>query len=251
MKRCLLAMLCISLLGISYWENIVMSWTTGAENYIKPWEIKTIQQDLWANDGEAIQHIRLRFCNEMKEDKFTVGLSLQMRPWQRKEICMVFSNNWTTSLDIFLGFTEGVMNEKWDISCQNDMTNTNNFFKFISPNHTIWITVPANGNIIQRVTYRTPKSASGNIIWCASYKINQKEEIDPWKMFLVVTRKIAPITIIVTWSVYDFWRRDDMKDVYFTHTSSILKVIIVILALSIIVVIFQQDKKKRKPHKKK
>lgn len=243
MQKYILGLFCIVFFGMVYWENIQNTWIN-TENILVPGEVKTFEQNLWINTD--IQNIKIRFCNEMEQDKFTTELSLKIQPWQSKEICMVFVNNSNTTWNIILGFSKWTKNNTWEISYENDMSDKNDFSKYIQNFPTTWILVPANGNVIKKVKYYASKNTSGQIIWCASFKMNQEEKIEEGKMFLIITRKIAPITITITWPIYKFQWRDSIDD---NQKSTILKVIIAILSILIIINIFKKDKKKNKNHK--
>lgn len=249
MKKYVWIVLVISALGFALWEDIVGTWIT-PENYLEPWKTKIINQDISPGAANNIQDITLRFCNEMEEQKFTVDLSLNMRPWQRKEICIALSNDWDAPSNVMLGFADGKI-KNGNVTCENDITYENDFSKFILQGPTTWIIVPAHGNIIQRVKYRASNHASGDIVGCAVYKINQEEKVDPGKMFVVVVRKIAPIKISVAWPVYTLWRWDDIKDVYTINKQILLKIVIALLSIRILVTIFQSSKGKEKNHSKK
>jgi len=229
--------------GISYAQQ--------TENNIEPGMTKVVNQELGSDSTADLNNVKIRFCNEIKKNIYTDDLSLDIRPWQKKEICMVLSNKWNIALNVLVGFAEAKVDEKWRISCGNDISYDNPFSKYIMEGPTTWIVVPASGNVIQRVRYVAPKTASGDVFGCVVYKINQEERIATGQMFLVVVRKIAPIYINITWSVYTLWRRDDIKYIYTDNKQTILKILIAILAIRLFVTIMKTGNKKDKKHTKK
>jgi hypothetical protein len=174
-----------------------------------------------------------------------------MRPGQRKEICMVFSNNWNDVKNIAYWFSYGQKDTDWKVVCDSNMSDKNIFSKFISPSPTTWIIIPAHANIVIKVNYLATRDASGVVYWCASYMLNQKREIEPGKMFLIVFRKSNIINIAITWSVYKFWRWDDLKNDTIKNPF-ILKIIIGILCIWIIrTIINRKEWNKKELHWKK
>jgi hypothetical protein len=174
-----------------------------------------------------------------------------MRPGQRKEICVAFANQWDKPINVVFWFSEGTNTKEWGPVCQGDMSKGNNFSKYILHNEITWATIPATGILIQRFVYVAPKNASWNIFGCFGYQMGKQEKIKEGNMFLIVPRKVGYISINITGSVYQFWRRDGIKDVYTLNKTSILKAIAAILGLWIIVTIIQISSKKEKHHKKK
>ena len=241
MKKYFLAILCVGFFGMSFAQDTNISWNV-AQNIVKPGEIKIITQDLWSDNMTDLQNIQSRFCDD---NKVTKDLKMVIRPWQRKEICIAFANKSDKSVDISFWFSEGIFGEKWP-TCLLDMSTTNDFSKHIIHNTLTGITIPASGTVIEKFTYLAPRSASGNIFGCFGYQINQPETIKEGNMFLIVPRKVWYIYINILWSVYNFWRRDDMKDVYVSNKAMILKVLIGILAVWLIISIAQTSKKNKK-----
>ena len=246
MKKYFLIVLCILFFGISFGQDSNISWNV-TDNMVTPGETKKITQDLGSDNMTDLQKIQSRFCND---EKITKDLKLFVRPWQRKEICIAFANQSDKPISLLFWFSEGTFTKEWGPVCKSDIEQ-NNFSKHIKNSTITWITIAASGTNIQKFTYVASKNASWNIFGCFGYQIAQQEKIKEGNMFLIVPRKVGYISINIIWSVYRFWRRDDIKDVYTLHKSSILKGIVAILALWIIVSIFQTAKKKEKKHHKK
>lgn len=245
MKKYFLLILLVGIFGISFAQETNGSWTT-AENYVKPGENKIITQDFNSDNMTDLQNIQARFCND---EKVTKDLELDMRPWQTKDICIVLVNKSDKPIDVSFWFSKGMIKDRAPI-CDSDMTDENDFSKYISQNTTTGIIVPASGNIIQNFRYSAPKTLSWRTLGCVGYEINRQEQIEPGKMFLIVPRKVGYIYVNITWSVYQFWRRDDLKYTYTTNKQIVLKILIAILAVRLIVTIVKTGKKKEKYTKK-
>lgn len=239
MKKYFLLLVFISLFSISLAEQLNNTWIN-----LMPWKINTITQDLRSDSLVDLSNVHSMFCNN---DNLTKDLQLQIRPWETKEICVVLVNKSSTPIKLLFWFTEWIVNENWANICQADMGNKNAFSKFIINNHATWITIAASGNSIQYFKYKAPRNASWNMLGCFGYQIDKEEKIREGNMFLVVPRKAGNINIKVTWSVYKFWRRDNIKE----NKNNILKIIIMILILWLITTIVKKDKKEKNTHHKK
>lgn len=130
MKKYIWIFLLIGLFWSVLWQENI-SWLE-SENYVEPWKTKIINQDIApAWEAGNLENIKLRFCNEMELNKFTIDLETKTRPWKSQEICMILSNVWEKETNVLVGFAEGITDEKWKMSCANDISNTNNFSKHI------------------------------------------------------------------------------------------------------------------------
>lgn len=237
MQRYLLIILGIIIIGVSYSENITSSWTD-TQNIFVPWQTKIIQPDLSINN--TLEKVKLRFCNELKENNVTTELLIQMRPWQKKEICMLFLNNGDTTWDILRWFTDATINEKWLMVCGIDTPS--DFIRHIQKNKTWSISIPPHNQLIQRTEYHASKNESGNIYACVSFRIDQEDQTTPGSPFKIIARKIGNIKIQLSWSTYVFWRWDDFKETIIKNPI-ILKITIGILWMWLIVVVFGSSKK--------
>jgi len=246
MKKFFLCMMGIFLVGIVFAEETGSLWDT-AQNYLEPGQTKTIVQDLHSDNMNDIQSVRSLFCND---NKTTRDVELTMRPWQRKEICMILLNSSNTPIPILFWFTEAILDKDWVPNCQGENT-WNMFDKSIKNNILSWITIPASWTIIQRFTYVADKLSSGDIYGCFWFSINKKETLKDGNMFLIIPRKVSYIKVKIRWDVYNFGWLDDMKDVYNINKNSIFTVIAIVLGILIIITIFQKDSKKDKHRKNK
>ena len=232
---------------VFFWFTFGQDTNIIPENYIE-WEwTKIINQDFDSDNMDALQNVQARFCNN---NEITKNLSLDIRPWKKEEICIALVNQSELPVNVLLWFSEWIIKD-WANACLADMSNTNNFSKYIDKNLVTGTIIPAKWTIIHKFKYMAPKKWSGSVFGCFGIKINQKEQIKPGKMFLIVPRKVGYIDINITWSVYYFGLRDDIKDIYIINKNNILKGFAFLLLLWIIVTVFQMSKKKKTIKRKK
>lgn len=248
MRSLLLFILLIGFQNIVMWINIEKS-TFSWDNITHPWETKIINQSLDVLSTSNLNNIKMVFCNESDQKKWKKSLRLNIRPWQSQEICVLFGNLSNTDIKINFEFVYWSINQDGAMVCGDNTSNNNEFSKHILHNTLTWIIVPASGTIIKKFTYKSPKNASGQSYGCLVYKLDKKEDIVFADMFLVTLRNASYIYISNTWSVYNFWRWDDIKDVYMTHKDIALKIIVILLTIWIITIIFSK-KNNRKKHDK-
>jgi len=244
MKKCMFFVISLLSIGVSLWQTDML-WIK--QNNLEPGQIKSINQDLHSDNMTDLGNLQSTFCNE---NKATRDLTLNLRPWQRNEICIAFTNTSKIAIPISFGFAEGSVSNDWVPKCQ--LTTTGNIFaKSIKGTISTGINIPANGSITQRFTYVANKNSSGGIFGCFGYEINKQETLKEGNLFLIIPRKVWYIQVNITWSVYNFWRLDDMKDTYTEKRNTIYSIIAAILALWILITIFQKDPKKEKYPSKK
>jgi hypothetical protein len=97
---------------------------------------------------------------------------------------------------------------------------------------------------------KAPKNSSGEIYWCVTYVEDIPVKIATGAIFALQTRRAGPITVTITWSVYNFWRIDDIKDAYTDNRKIVLEILLGILAIWLVMTIVNTSKKKEKHTKK-
>lgn len=210
-------------------------------------ESKIVTQSIKGETVNDLNIIGAKFCNDgIEQNKLTNHLAMQLQPGQKKEICMLFFNiSSDKAVDVKFWFSSTNINKDGWISCDDDMTTKNDFSKMIDQTNVTEFVIEPQTQVVKRVKMYVPKEYTGNNIYgCLGYKINKEETMDPGQVFLLVFRKTAPMQIIVTWGVYQFWWRDDIKDVYATNRNILLKIIIGILAIRLVLTIVKTGKKK-------
>lgn len=221
--------------GIVLWASLPVQ----SNKDIQTTSTKIIREDLAPDAWANINNIRLRFCNQLDKNIVTTELVTQIRPWKSQEICMIIGNASNKDEMISLWFVQGKIDQQWNMSCDNN-TQDNSFANAIVYKPTTGIIVPASGAIVQKVTYKSSKNDSGEVLGCVTYKTNDTTSpTNTESMFVVVVRKIAPIYIKITWKPYHFGWVQDIKDIYTHQKTYILKGIIALLALWILITIIQ------------
>ncbi len=225
------------------------------DNFFKTGEeSKIVTQSIKGNTVNDLNIIGAKFCNDgLEQNKLTNHLKMQLQPGQRKEICMLFFNiSSDKAVDVKFWFSSTNINKDGWISCDDDMTTKNDFSKMIDQTNVTEFVIEPQTQVVKRVKIYVPKDYTGNKIYgCLGYKINKEETMDPGQVFLLVFRKTAPMQITVTWWVYQFWWRDDIRDIYATNRNVLLKIIIGILVIRLVLTIVKTGKKKNTQQEKK
>lgn len=242
-----ISLLALCIQGMVYAQDT----TKDLDNYLEPGQVKTVIQDISSDNLQSLQNIQARFCND--EKNLTRDITLEMRPGQRKEICIVVNNLSQESVWLVWWFTQANKNDVDVLVCGWDMSTTNDFAKAISPRPTSEITIPAGGSTIHRFIYTAPHNATGDQAGCFGYQMQQQEEREPGAMFAVIPRKVGYINIHISGERYPFWRVNNLATLYTNHKQIILKTIIAILSvwlfITIIKTIKQSTKDKKSPKK--
>jgi len=211
-----------------------------------------IQPSINKQSIDDINKTSIRFCNQwLDAEKLSPRLYVESRPGQVQEICTVFFNNLETGMNFYVWFTEATKNNHDEWLCDDD-THENEFAKFVRNDFASEIiNIPSNKQKQKVFAIGIPKTATWDMIWCLSYAIDGSYTKNTWDVFGIVVRKTAPIWITVTWEVYNYWRRDDIKYTYTDNKQTILKILIAILAIRLVVTIMKTGNKKDKKHTKK
>lgn len=216
------------------------------------WDKLNVQPDIDQKAMGDINNTFLRFCNNGTTAN-NLQLFLSSRPGKTQKICTVFFNNQETDTNFFIWFSEAKKNSYGERLCDDDSTN-NAFSKLIREDYAAApIFIKAHESMKKTFTITIPKDATGYVIGCLAYNIDSSYSKSTGSVFGIMIRKVAPIQITVTWNVYQFWWRDDLKDACITNKNGILKVLIAVLALRLVVTIVKTagTKKKEVHHKKK
>lgn len=206
----------------------------------------------WTMDD--VHKIAIQYCNkEILWDTTNSYLTIGMRPGQTKDLCIAFINTSERHQDLIIGFTPAIINNIGKQLCEGDLWDTTNpFYKMVDlPNTNIALS-ENNWSFTQTARIKLPKTATwGNIYGCIWFLLSWATFKGPNDVLGIRVARNFPMKIMITWDVYNFWRRDDTKNIYTTNKSSILKIIVVILALLLIKTIVQTTKKSTTPKHKK
>lgn len=211
----------------------------------------TAQPEIDKKAVADINLVSLRFCNDgTNPENLQAQLYLTWRPGTVNKICAIFFNNHNTGMNFHVWFAESKKNENNILLCDND--NSNNAFITQIRENTTDMNIFVKPHMQTQKTFNIgiPKSSTGNMYWCLTYWLDNSYSRATWAVFGMLIRKTAPIYITVTWDVYNFWRRDDIKLGLTANRNGVLKVIAGILILWIIISIIQTTKKKEKEEKK-
>lgn len=242
----LCSMFLCSFCYFSYAENVQenIKGDGSTEAIIEPSIDKTSVNDLYK--------IRMFFCNDGIDDKkLTLQANMQARPGQEKNICFFVYNQLQEKTNITVSLYEWKKDGN-GVSCAD--IPKNDIFVPMIRNSTGWIfplSLSSQEQLVKNFKIQIPKESTGTIYWCVWFSIDGAATKWSWDIFTVIMRKAMPIKISITWDVYNFWRRDDIKGEYNENKASIVKFIIAILAVLLIMTIFKKDKKKEKHHNKK
>ena len=215
----------------------------------------TAQPEIDKKAMEDINLVSLRFCNDgINPVNLKAQLYLTWRPGQIKSICAIFFNNHDTGMNFHLWFAESKKDKNNLLLCDNDSSNNLFISEIREDTKDMKVFVKPHMQIQKTFHIGIPRSNTGNMYWCMTYRLDGSYSHATWAVFGMLIRKTAPIYITVTWNVYNFGRWEDIKIWYITKKQSILKGLAVLLWIWIIVTIVQaskSSKKKEKHHTKK
>jgi len=234
--------------NISFWQ----SWASNSWN-IYTWEYKQVTETLlpqW-EAMDKIQKIAYYFCNSGLKDR----LELQSRPGQRQEICVIFGNKNTETVEIIFWFPDWWTNKNWAVICSADLTWKNyitSLMKKTSQSDFYFELMPKQ-QLIKKFYITIPQNQTWNIYWCWSFKIKWDiQKAKTWSMFNIEIVKKATINIQVTWSVYNYWLIDNIQTTIIDNKNNILKWLILIIGIRLVISTIQSiSKKKHTKHHKK
>lgn len=238
---------------------IIWSWSFAQEN-IKLWNEtnldKQVQVGMTIPDQTKLSYINIAFCNEGLETITKNGL-LTVRPWQTKEICMVFANtSQEESADIIATFVDTELSNEGNMVCSLGVNTGKSLAAYISFDKEAYkFTLEPWQTIVRKAQLHVPQDME---VWtyngCVGYQLDvQKKEGDTW-IFFVVRRRVGLMEIMVAGDVYKFGWLDTIKYTYQNNKVMVLKWIAGIIWLALlryIIVIIKWDKSKHKKNKEK
>lgn len=197
-----------------------------------------------------IEGTKLRFCNDwLIEEKLTPNAVISLRPGQTKQMCFVLFNNMPKDMNFYIWFTEAHKNQYGEYTCEANVKD-NNFSKYIRKYEAdMKIFVKGETQMYHKFNLKTPKTQTGNVYGCLSYTIDGWYNYNSGDIFAIMVRKVSPIEVVVTGSVYNFWRRDDSKELLVNNKATIAKILVAIFSIWLIFTILKTTKSK--PAKKK
>lgn len=219
--------------------------------------VLTEQLDMGRAYSNQINNVAMKFCNDWFESyKLTSKLDINMRPGQKKEICVVFVNQWSEVVDIVANIVPGSINDNGNIVCSNvgnlsTWLTVSDFEQFSG-----WMQIWAQKQFVKYFWFATDKLSSGDYYACLTINTSVSEKLSESSPFNLVVRKAGNIKINVSWSPYHFQWFDDILSLIEKNTRGIAIVGLIacgLLLISTIIPIFSKKNKKlsKKPMHKK
>lgn len=237
---------CFVISSHSLWQSLA----TSGEIMIQKQETLNIQKDKM-NKMERIVFI---FCNSWFQTNQS-KLEIKSRPWEHKEICIIFGNKNTEKVDIIMWFPNWWEEKKWKILCNADITWKNQITNLMNEKSkaNLYFSLAPKEQVIKKFYIKIPDTQTWNIFWCWSFKIKWNLQLaSSWGMFNIEIVKKIPIQINITWSIYQYQWIDDLNYSITDNKENILKWFIAIVWLRLIISIIQSaSKKKHSKHNKK
>ncbi len=236
--------------------SVLILWSVYAQDAQNTWTQITdnVMASVDPNVMEDMYKIAVHYCNdEIQWDKTNSYLTMEMRPGSSKQLCITMVNASLSDQYLTLWFAESRINEVGKQLCQWDLADEkNNFHKYITLQESE-LYLPASGwTFTQIANIRIPQNvATGDLYWCLGFFLSGAYFKWPNDVLWVRMARHFPLKIVITWDVYNYGRRDDVKYAYIDNKQTILKILIAILAVRLVVTIAKTGKKKEKISTKK
>ena len=221
------------IINITNWDII--------NNKQNTWYIqKTVPFPILSEELNKVNYIDTKFCNDwLEENKLTMALSMIVRPWEEKEICVIHFNRNKEDIYIWWWFPDNRIESNWNTNCSADYEWNNPFSKFIIPFEKNFIKVPWKWYIIRKTTIKFPVWTTWIQKWCFAFWANPWE-LNKWEMFLLVVRKINYINISIEWSPYTII--ESIKDIIIKNKNIVFSILFIFILISLILEIKKYKK---------
>lgn len=210
------------------WSTILLVSTFSfSENIIGNPSNSTIQLKTSVSipDQWMLQYINLGFCDEEVKN-ITKQSRITIRPWETKEICVIFTNTSSSNINISSSFVDAEKNNDNKLICSMWANTWASLVSHISYNPKLYtFTLHPKENIIKKAKISIPKNMTGILNGCIWYQLNIKKDDNYTGLFFVVRRKVGIIEVNITWNIYNFGLRDDIKYIYRDNQMDILHII--------------------------
>lgn len=173
---------------------------------------------------------------------------LSIRPWQVKEICVVFGNASTgEDISIVSTFVDTELTTQGNLACSLGINPEKSIASFISFDTKEYeFTLAPGETAIKKAKISIPKDMTWWMYnWCVGYQLNVKRAEDDKWVFFVVRRKVGLMEINITWDVYVFGQRDNIKYIYENNSIMILRILAWIIWLLLLYSIIKATKGKK------
>lgn len=232
-------------------SNIWLAQDTNSGDTTSTWEIEMVQatETLQPNQQnmERIQNVVYRFCNSGLQDR----LITDARPWEIIQICTIFGNRNSDTVDIIFGFPDWSINENWNIICDANLTGETQISQMLQrPQESdLFFSLLPKQQTIKKFYIKIPTTQTWSIFGCGSFKVDGNiQKAATWWMFNIELVMKAPIQINITWDVYKYWWLDNMQYTITDHKDIILQWFIVLIVI-LLLKSFLQEMHKKSKHK--
>lgn len=223
-----------------------------SQSVFAQFEQTTMQLPLYNEKNQDIFSMWINYCNDwIVWENTNSKMTINMRPWMTKNVCIAFYNNSPNNHDLLIGFAGWTINKSDNtFVCENnDYDKQNDFYKYIYFTGEV-TAVSGNGWVsITNAKIHIPKTLSWDIYGCVWFSLSWWYTQETWSMLGVTFVRRFPIVLHITGSVYNLWRRDDGKELLVNNKATIAKIFVAIFSIWLIVTILKTTKPK--PTKKK
>jgi hypothetical protein len=180
-----------------------------------------------------LEYISLSFCDEELKNAFKEN-TMYIRPWQTKEICMLFVNSSSgDTIALSSSFVDATRGDDGKLVCTLWANDTGDSLVNLLSYDTkeLNFTLAPKEKIIKKAKISIPQNMSWTLYGCVGYYLNQKGSDNNTWLFFVVRRKVGLMQINITWDIYNLGILDDMKYTYKDNQTRILNIIAGILVI--------------------
>lgn len=196
---------------------------------------------------ERLQNVIYSFCNSGLQDRLITAA----RPWEIIQICTIFGNKNSDTVDIIFGFPDWSIKENWNIICDTNLTGETQISQILQrPQESDFrFSLMPKQQIIKKFYLKIPTTQTWSIFGCWSFKIDWNlQKAATWWMFNIELVMKAPIQINITWDVYKYWWLDNMQYTITDHKDIILQWFIALIVI-LLLKSFLQEMHKKSKHK--
>ncbi len=242
--------LIIAFLGLGLTiSNISLAQDADSDTTIGTWDTEMVQatETIQPNQQnmERIQNVIYSFCNSGLQDR----LITDARPWEIIQICTIFGNKNSDTVDIIFGFPDWSINQNWNIICEANLTGETQISQMLQkPQESdFFFSLLPKQQTIKKFYIKIPTTQTWTILGCGSFKVDWNiQKAATWWMFNIEIVMKAPIQINITWDVYQYWRLDNIQYTISDHKDLIFKIFIAVIIVSLLQSLMQTLRKKSK-----
>ncbi len=200
-------------------------------------------------NSNHLDSLSFYFCDDGFDD-IKPNQDIFLRPWQKKEICLLFVNSSEDyEMPLSVWFVDADIWSDWKFICSND-NNTWMFFNLLKLNQEDFdMILNPWQKFIKKIIFEAPKNLTWEIYGCIWYFINKDLAKTADGLFTIVNRKVWLFKANISWDVYKWWFIDDIKFFVKNNQSILIKIfifVVAVLLLQSLYSIFKSHKSKSK-----